>query len=67
VVAGERGERTLENYRYYLDGHLRPALGRRRLQDITTDEIEQLINQLRAKGGSRGAAAPELRRGGGRP
>jgi integrase len=50
VEAGERGERTLENYRYYLDGHLLPALGRRRLQEITTDDIAQLLNQLRAKG-----------------
>jgi integrase len=50
VEAGERGERTLENYRYYLDGHLLPALGHRRLQEITTDEIAQLINKLRAKG-----------------
>jgi integrase len=36
VEAGERGERTLENYRYHLDGHLLPALGRRRLQSATS-------------------------------
>src|SRR5258708_4183242 len=46
VEAGERGERTLENYRYYLDGHLLPALGRKRLQEISTDDIAQLITQL---------------------
>jgi integrase len=50
VEAGERGERTLENYHYHLHAHLIPALGHRRLQDITTDELAQLINQLRAKG-----------------
>jgi integrase len=50
VGAGERGERTLENYRYYLDAHLLPALGQRRLQEITTDDIAELLNQLRGKG-----------------
>jgi integrase len=40
----------LEHYRYLLDAHLVPALGRKRLQDISTDDIAQLINQLRAKG-----------------
>src|SRR5436309_812693 len=34
VVSGERAERTLEHYRYHLDGHLLPALGKRRLQEI---------------------------------
>src|SRR5438132_436310 len=50
VEAGERGERTLENYRYFLNGHLLPALGKRRLQEITTDDVAQLISQLRKKG-----------------
>src|SRR5438874_12284210 len=27
VEAGERGERTLEDYGYFLNGHLLPALG----------------------------------------
>jgi len=39
VAAGERGERTLENYCYHLDKHLLPALGRKRLPEITTDDI----------------------------
>jgi integrase len=50
VAAGERGERTLENYRYYLDGYLRPALGRRQLQSISTDDVAELIADLRRKG-----------------
>jgi integrase len=50
VAAGERGERTLENYRYHLDKHLLPALGRKRLPEITTDDIAQLIARLRAQG-----------------
>jgi integrase len=50
VAAGERGERTLENYRYHLDKHLLPAFGRKRLAEITTDDIAQLIARLRARG-----------------
>jgi integrase len=50
VAAGERGERTLEHYRYILKNHLLPALGRKRLQDISTDDVAQLISQLRRKG-----------------
>jgi integrase len=50
VAAGERGERTLENYRYHLDRHLLPAFGKRRLQEITTDDCARLIAALRAKG-----------------
>src|SRR4051794_10877558 len=49
VEAGERGERTLEHYRYFLKNHLLPALGHKRLQEITTDDIADLISQLRAK------------------
>jgi integrase len=44
------GERTLENYRYHLDKHLLPAFGRKRLPEITTDDIAQLIVRLRARG-----------------
>jgi integrase len=50
VEAGERGERTLEHYRYILKNHLLPALGNRRIQEITTDDVAQLIAQLRRKG-----------------
>jgi integrase len=50
VAAGERGERTLEHYRYHLDRHLLPALGQKRLQEITTDDCARLISSLRAKG-----------------
>src|ERR671939_1221416 len=50
VAAGERGERTLENYRYHLDKHLLPAFGRKRLPEITTDDIAQLIARLRTRG-----------------
>lgn len=50
VAAGERGERTLENYRYHLDRHLLPAFGTRRLQEISTDDCARLIATLRAKG-----------------
>lgn len=50
VAAGERGERTLENYRYHLDHNLLPAFGRKQLHEITTDDIARLIATLRAKG-----------------
>ena len=50
VASGERSERTLEHYRYHLDRHLLPALGKRPLQELTTDDCAQLIATLRAKG-----------------
>lgn len=50
VLAGERAERTLEYYTYALDTHLLPALGHKRLQAITTDDIADLIATLRGKG-----------------
>jgi len=50
VEAGERGERTYEHYRYILKNHLLPALGSRRIQEISTDDVAQLISQLRKKG-----------------
>ena len=34
VATGERRERTLENYRYYLDYHLLPELGRKRIRSL---------------------------------
>ncbi len=50
VVSAERSERTLENYEYHLNRHLLPAFGKRRLQQISTDDCARLIAQLRAKG-----------------
>jgi len=50
VASGERAERTLEHYRYHLERHLLPALGTRRLQEISTDDCARLIVALRAKG-----------------
>ncbi len=50
VRSGERGERTLEHYRYHLDRHLVPTLGRKRLQELSTDDCAQLIATMRAKG-----------------
>jgi integrase len=50
VAAGERRERTLENYRYQLEAHLLPTLGRRHLQSLTADQIADLIAALQAQG-----------------
>src|SRR5207248_697325 len=49
VAAGERSERTLEDYGYRLSLIL-PSLGKKRVQDITTDDCANLISQLRNKG-----------------
>jgi integrase len=50
VEAGERGERTLENYRYHLDKNLLPTLAKKRLQEISTDDCARLIAELRSRG-----------------
>lgn len=50
VAAEERSPRTLENYSYFLNKHLLPVFGRRRLQEISTDDIAELIAAMRAKG-----------------
>jgi integrase len=49
VVAGERSPRTLENYTYLLNHHIIPAFGKKRLQEVTTDDIAALIVQMRNK------------------
>lgn len=49
VAAGERSERTLENYRYHLDKNLLPAFGRRRVHEISTDDCARLVASLRAR------------------
>jgi integrase len=50
VASGERRERTLENYRYHLESHLLPALGRRRVRAISTDDLAVLVAELRLQG-----------------
>lgn len=50
VTAGERAPRSLEHYAYLLEKHINPAIGRKRIQEITTDDIAQLIASLRGKG-----------------
>src|SRR5206468_1629468 len=50
VRSGERAERTLEHYRYQLDRNLLPALGSKRLQQISTDDCAALIAGMRAQG-----------------
>src|SRR2546423_1151401 len=50
VAAGERSERTLEHYRYHLERQLLPALGHKRLSEISTDDCARLIASLRARG-----------------
>jgi integrase len=50
VAAGERRERTLEKYRYYLDHHLLPELGRKRIRSLTPADMASLVAALTAKG-----------------
>jgi integrase len=50
VAVGERRERTLENYRYYLDHHLLPELGRKRIRSLTPTDMASLVAALTAKG-----------------
>jgi integrase len=50
VAAGERRERTLENYRYYLDHHLLPELGRKRIRSLTPGDMASLLAALTGKG-----------------
>jgi integrase len=50
VNSGERAPRTLEHYTYLLDKHVLPSLGKRRLQELTTDDCAHLITHLRSKG-----------------
>jgi integrase len=49
VAAGERSPRTLENYTYLLNHHINPSFGRKRLQEVSTDDIAALIAQMRSK------------------
>jgi integrase len=60
VAVGDRRERTLENYHYHLDKHLLPALGRRHLQSITTNQIADLIGDLQTRGLSAKTVAGSL-------
>jgi integrase len=50
VATGERRERTLENYRYYLDRHLLPELGRKRIRSLSPADMAALIAALTDKG-----------------
>ena len=63
VVAGERGERTLERYRSALELHVIPTLGERPIQKITADQVAALIASRRAAGRQKSPLAPWTVRG----
>ncbi|WP_272475473.1 tyrosine-type recombinase/integrase [Baekduia alba] len=50
VAGGLRRSRTLEAHRYYLDRHLLPRLGRRRISAITVSDVCAVIDGMRAGG-----------------
>jgi integrase len=62
VSRGERSERTLEIYRQRWNTHIRPTLGRRRLQSISVGEVSRFLADLRRKPSPRKKenAPPEL-------
>lgn len=62
VSRGERSERTLEIYRQRWDTHIRPTLGRRRIQGIGVAHISRFLAELRRKTNPRVKAGiqPEL-------
>jgi integrase len=49
VSRGERSERTLEIYRQRWNTHIRPTLGRRRVQSIGVGEVSRFLAELRRK------------------
>jgi integrase len=60
VASGERHPRTLEAHRYQLDGHLLPALARRRIASLTVNDVAALLDALRRKGCSAKTSASAL-------
>ena len=60
VAADQRRARTLEAHRYFLDRHLHPRFGRRRVVAITTDDVSELIVGMRAAGCSKKTTANAL-------
>ena len=54
LEAGRLAPRTVHGYRHQADRYLRPALGRRRIGDITRSDIERMVARL-------GAVAPVQR------
>jgi integrase len=49
-IAGTVRPRTLEGYTYRLERHVLPRLGKRRLDEITVDDLLALIGNLRERG-----------------
>jgi integrase len=49
VARGERSERTLEIYRQRWNTHIRPTLGRRRIQSVGVGEVARFLAELRRK------------------
>lgn len=54
VAAGERSARTLEAQRHRYESHLKDALGRVRVQQITPRHITDVLSKMRAKRIKRG-------------
>ena len=46
----DKRPRTIEAYRYALNRHLLPRFGRRKLSDITTDDVAQLVSAMSRAG-----------------
>ena len=47
IAAGRLTERTVREYRFQADSHLRPALGSRRVADVTRDHVSRAVSGLK--------------------
>ena len=46
-IATERlTERTAREYRWQADRHIRPAIGKRRIEDVTRQDVERMVSRL---------------------
>ncbi len=48
-----RSSNTLDNYRWAVERHLKPALGAKRLRALTAEDVESLLRHLAAEGMAR--------------
>lgn len=48
--SGVKSSNTADNYRWAIEKHLKPALGARRLRELTPDDVESLLRDRAAAG-----------------
>jgi len=50
IEPGAFSPNTIDNYRWVIDHHLKPALGARRIRDLTPDDVDALLHHMAAVG-----------------